>query len=121
MPQNASSARPVAFRELQGIFPLNVDEPAALMMMPQHDMGAVMRDHPDERRLGPVGQPSEKEMTASQGLSRDNRGSVLVCHIVRVRSRTSLAILGRPGVPCWLSCRQWSRKRWRCQAMTVWG
>ena len=27
------------------------------------------------------------------------------CHIVRMSSRTSLAIVGRPGVPCWLNCR----------------
>jgi hypothetical protein len=28
----------------------------------------------------------------------------VVCHTVRMRSRTSLAIAGQPGVPCWLSC-----------------
>ena len=34
-------------------------------------------------------------------------------------ARTSRATAGRPGLPCWLSCRQKSRKRWRCQAITV--
>ena len=43
------------------------------------------------------------------------------CHIVWISSRTSLATAGRPGVPCWLKRRQWSRKRWCCQAMTVRG
>ena len=30
----------------------------------------------------------------------------LDCHMSRMRSRTSVAIAGRPGLPCWLSCRQ---------------
>ena len=44
-----------------------------------------------------------------------------LCHIVRIRARTSLAIVGRPGLRRWLNCLQWLRKRWRCQAMTVRG
>ena len=43
------------------------------------------------------------------------------CHIAWMSSRTSLAIGGRPGVPGWLNRRQWSRKRWRYQAITVRG
>src|SRR5439155_4561532 len=43
------------------------------------------------------------------------------CHIARISSRTSLIMAGRPGVPCWLRRRQWSRNRLRCQAMTVRG
>jgi len=43
------------------------------------------------------------------------------CHMSRISWRTSLGMAGRPGLPCWLSCRQWSRKRWCCQVMTVRG
>ena len=41
--------------------------------------------------------------------------------IFRMRSRTSLAMGGRPGRPRRLSHVQWSRKRLRCQEMTVLG
>jgi hypothetical protein len=43
------------------------------------------------------------------------------CHIVRIKSRMSLAIAGRPGLPCWFRHRQCSRKRLRCQAIPVCG
>ena len=41
--------------------------------------------------------------------------------IFRMRSRTSLAMAGRPGLPARLSRVQWSRNRLRCQEMTVLG
>jgi hypothetical protein len=43
------------------------------------------------------------------------------CHIMRISSRTSLTMVGRPDLPCWLNRRQWSRNRCRCQAITVRG
>ena len=46
------------------------------------------------------------------GLARD---------ILRMRSRTSLAMAGLPGIPRRLSRVQWSRNRLRCQEMTVLG
>src|SRR5882724_290579 len=45
----------------------------------------------------------------------------LACHIAWMSSRTSWATAGRPGVPCSLTRRQWSRKRCCCQAITVRG
>jgi hypothetical protein len=41
--------------------------------------------------------------------------------ILRMRSRSSLAMGGRPGLPRRLGRVQWSRNRLRCQEMTVLG
>jgi len=43
------------------------------------------------------------------------------CHICRIRSRTSWASAGRPGVPRWRKRRQCARKRLGCQAITMRG
>jgi hypothetical protein len=42
-------------------------------------------------------------------------------HILRIRSRTSCEMTGRPGRPCWTFQVQNKRKPARCQAMTVSG
>jgi len=41
--------------------------------------------------------------------------------IRRIRSRTSLGTLGRPGLRLWLSLRQWSRNQHFCHSVTVLG
>jgi hypothetical protein len=43
------------------------------------------------------------------------------CYMSRISMRTSWAIAGRPGLPCWLKSLQWCRKRWCCQARIVRG
>jgi hypothetical protein len=83
------------------------------MMQPTH-----FWDFPDQPKFQLLDRPRYQTIH----LQRPVRAPMMVILGVTGQEppeRTSLAIVGRPGVPGWLSCRQWSRKCWRCQAMTV--
>ncbi len=73
------------------------------------------------RYFSPVDVATSRPSFRSSPTMRGAPQVAFACHIVRISSRTSLAIAGRPDVPCWLNRRQWSRQRCRGQASTVRG